>query len=230
MANSYTQASRAPISRHPAFVPLCAVWLAALLSGCIAVLPDGLIASSMAQFAIPTIAKSQAVLAPVAGVAGGLVGWAGAKVIASAQTDRQAELEGYDPHVIEEEAAVALADHEDDRYSIADDLPLVEAEPETEAPSPNELIPDDTSVPADPIVEVMEAKEQTPQHGKAVNLLRTQATDALAMPQLIERFAVALDDHRSAVEDAVHSYSPPTPPAEMGDRLRALLPQTRLTN
>lgn len=62
-----------------------------------------------------------------------------------------------------------------------------------------------------------------PQHGKAVNLLRAHDTRKLAMPQLIERFAVALDDQRRLAENAAHSYSPPVPPASLTQRLRALV-------
>lgn len=40
--------------------------------------------------------------------------------------------------------------------------------------------------------------ETGPRHGKAVRLLRTSAPSELAMPQLVERFAVALEDRRLA--------------------------------
>lgn len=232
MAYSHGQATRAPISRHPAFVPLCAAWLAALTSGCIAVLPGGLVETSVTQapLAIPPIAASQAALAAIAGAAGGLVGWMAGKVVAAAQDKGRAEHRAAEPRVFEEEAVVSLTDHEFELESIKTALPLAEPEPVREAHSQEEPVTEEIPVHADVIAEVPEAHENTLRHGKAVNLLRRQATDALAMPQLIERFAVALDDHRSEIEDAAHSYSPPAPPADITERLRALLPHPRPTN
>ena len=230
MAYSHTPTKRAPISQHPAFVPLCSVWLAALLSGCIAVLPHSLVAATVPQFAIPAIVTSQMLLATIAGVSGGLVGWIAAKVIASAQSDRRAGPERHDTQIIEEEAAVYSIDLEEDAKPIESDLPVAEVVHEPHAPPQEELITEVIPVPADSIAEVDEENEEAPRHGKAVNLLRRHATDELAMPQLIERFAVALDDHRGDADGAAHSYSPPAPPVEMAEHLRALLRQPRPSN
>ena len=230
MAYSHTPAKRAPISRHPAFVPLCSVWLAALLSGCIAVLPHSLVIANVSQFAIPAIVTSQMLLTAIAGVAGGLVGWIAARAIASAQSDNRVEPVSHDTNVIEEEAAVCSTDFEEDAKPIETALPVAEVEPELQTPPQEELITEVIPAPADPIAEVDEENEETPRHGKVVNLLRGHATDELAMPQLIERFAVALDDHRSEESGAAHSYSPPAPPDEMAEHLRALLRQPRPSN
>lgn len=230
MAYSHTQAKRAPISQHPAFVPLCSVWLAALLSGCIAVLPHSLVSANVAQFAIPAIVTSQLLLTAIAGLTGGLVGWIAARVIASAQSDKRVEPESHDTNVIGEEAAVFSIDLEEDAKPIESDLPVAEVVPEPHTPPQEELITEVIPVPDDPIAEVDEENEGTPRHGKAVNLLRRHATDELAMPQLIERFAVALDDHRGEESGAAHSYSPPAPPVEMAEHLRALLRQPRPSN
>lgn len=62
-----------------------------------------------------------------------------------------------------------------------------------------------------------------PRHGKAVHLLRERETRDLAMPQLIERFAVALEDYKSARTHAAHSYSRPAPPRHLTAQLDALI-------
>ena len=89
-------------------------------------------------------------------------------------------------------------------------IPVMEPEQETK--------PEATPPPVS-----TQPQAKLPQHGKAVNLLRAHDTRKLAMPQLIERFAVALDDQRRLAENAAHSYSPPAPPASLTQRLRALV-------
>jgi hypothetical protein len=89
-------------------------------------------------------------------------------------------------------------------------MPVMEPEQETK--------PETTPPPVS-----TQPQAKLPQHGKAVNLLRAHDTRKLAMPQLIERFAVALDDQRRLAENAAHSYSPPLPPASLTQRLRALV-------
>ena len=89
-------------------------------------------------------------------------------------------------------------------------IPVIEPEQETK--------PETTPPPVS-----TQPQAKIPQHGKAVNLLRAHDTRKLAMPQLIERFAVALDDQRRLAEGSAHSYSPPVPPASMTQRLRALV-------
>ena len=89
-------------------------------------------------------------------------------------------------------------------------MPVMEPEQETK--------PETTPPPVS-----TQPQAKLPQHGKAVNLLRAHDTQKLAMPQLIERFAVALDDQRRLAENAAHSYSPPVPPASLTQRLRALV-------
>ncbi|MFZ9395829.1 MAG: hypothetical protein ACO25F_07200 [Erythrobacter sp.] len=58
-----------------------------------------------------------------------------------------------------------------------------------------------------------EPEQPDPRHGKAVHLLRTRNPNELAMPLLIERFAVALEEHQSPKG---------TLPVELGFELYAL--------
>lgn len=292
-----------PLSRHPAFSPLIAVWLAALLGGSIAVLPTGLVSAGLAQapFAIPAFAASQIALAGLAAFLGAGLGWAAARTIfvlqrrasqpaevtecIAADSDqvepveieavepmRVAELEEFagsvdeseiiDPDAYQEPApeTVHILDDAtpeqppyDDAPHYADiDLSQLLGAPKVEAADPVEVpieveatVQPNTAMapqpmPA-PIPEVVqtgrpeamhdaeppptapEPQVKLPQHGKAVNLLRTHDTRELAMPQLIERFAVALDDQRRLAASIAHSYSPPIPPTDMTQRLRALV-------
>ncbi|RGP42047.1 hypothetical protein BPTFM16_02358 [Altererythrobacter insulae] len=320
MGNAFAfQAQRAPISRHPAFVPLIAVWLALLLSGLVMVLPT------------PTI---DATLAGAAATMGGAFGWIAAKVFAAIQDgmfQRQA-----DAAVQQEELDIESADEAEDALEDTFDEPEFEAYGEVElleadnlgvrstdhdeveftefsieqeeldaAEMPteeveasitaeplriSELGESDGSEPfyadidlagllggprvapeaiEDPVIEpdvsqteavtgpVQSEREEVaaelsesaaaddttladpaiappeitpdfalPQHGKAVNLLRRHATQDLAMPQLIERFAVALDDQRQIAEQSAHSYSLPPAPVELTQALRALTSST----
>lgn len=153
---------RLPLSRHPGFAPLIALWLAALVGGCMVVLSE--------QFALPplTIASCTAW--------GGLVGWTAARLVAVAQR-RSARPCQARPAAYVERLLVGI-DASADRLSAASANPP--------------------------------ALDQ--RHGKAVRLLRQHAPGELAMPLLVERFAVALTDHGRTV----------APPAELGFGLYAL--------
>lgn len=294
MGYSDISTRKAPLSRHPAFMPLIAVWLAALLGGSIAVLPTGMIGAGLAQapFAVPAFAASQITLAGLAALLGAGLGWAAARTIFAVQhrPDKPASAIERGVSETEEEEAVEVQPVEPLRIVELEELaqPVVEREvveaeviepevvedlaPEQEhevddvatAPQPyddapfyadvglSELLgaprveaaePDEAPIFADvaseqiPVTEPeQETKPETtplsastqphakpPQHGKAVNLLRAHDTQELAMPQLVERFAVALDDQRRLAESAAHSYSPPIPPASLTQRLRALV-------
>lgn len=61
--------------------------------------------------------------------------------------------------------------------------------------------------------------EKPQRYGKAVRLLRESDTSALAMPQLVERFAIALDEARRS---NANTYLPGGRPAEMARQLREL--------
>ena len=87
MGYSDISTRKAPLSRHPAFVPLIAVWLAALVGGCIAVLPTGMFSAGLAQvpFAIPAFAASQFAVAGLLAVIGAGLGFGTARAIHSLQ-------------------------------------------------------------------------------------------------------------------------------------------------
>lgn len=294
MGYSDISTRKAPLSRHPAFMPLIAVWLAALLGGSMAVLPAGMINAGLAQapFALPAFAASQIAIAGFATIFGAGLGWAAARAVYAVQhrPDKSAsaiehavsdteeaeaveappveplrivELEEcaqpeVEPEIVEAEVieAEVFEDHVTVQEQVADDIapvpqPYEDAPfyadvglsellgaPRVEDAEQNETVI--VSGMATGQMPVMEPEQETkpettpppvstqpqaklPQHGKAVNLLRAHDTQKLAMPQLIERFAVALDDQRRLAENAAHSYSPPVPPASLTQRLRALV-------
>jgi hypothetical protein len=294
MGYSDISTRKAPLSRHPAFMPLIAVWLAALLGGSVAVLPAGMINAGLAQapLAVPAFAASQIAIAGFATIFGAGLGWAAARAVYAVQhrPDKSApaiehavsdteeaeaveappveplrivELEKcaqpvVEPEIVEAEVieAEVFEDHVTVQEQVADDIAPV-PQPYDDAPfyadvGLSELLGaprvEDAEQNETAIVSgmatgqmpVMEPEQETkpettpppvstqpqaklPQHGKAVNLLRAHDTRKLAMPQLIERFAVALDDQRRLAENAAHSYSPPLPPASLTQRLRALV-------
>ena len=294
MGYSDISTRKAPLSRHPAFTPLIAAWLAALLGGSMAVLPAGMINAGLAQapFALPAFAASQIAIAGFATIFGAGLGWAAARAVYAVQhrPDKSAsaiehavsdteeaevveaqqieplrifELEECAQPVVEQEVVEAeviepevFEDHVTVQEQVADDIapapqPYDDAPfyadvglsellgaPRVEDAEQNETVI--VSGMATGQMPVMEPEQETkpettpppvstqpqaklPQHGKAVNLLRAHDTQKLAMPQLIERFAVALDDQRRLAENAAHSYSPPVPPASLTQRLRALV-------
>lgn len=299
MGYSDISTRKAPLSRHPAFMPLIAAWLAALLGGSMAVLPAGMINAGLAQapFALPAFAASQIAIARLAAILGAGLGWAAARAVYAVQhrpeksasaiehavSDTEesevveakqieplrifeleecaqpvAEQEVVEAEVIETEVieAEVFEDHVTVQEQVADDIAPV-PQPYDDAPfyadvGLSELLgaprvedaeQNETAIlscMATGKIAVMEPEQETkpettpphvstqpqaklPQHGKAVNLLRAHDTRKLAMPQLIERFAVALDDQRRLAENAAHSYSPPLPPASLTQRLRALV-------
>lgn len=273
MGYSDISTRKAPLSRHPAFMPLIAAWLAALLGGSMAVLPAGMINAGLAQapFALPAFAASQIAIAGLAATLGAGLGWAAARAVYAVQhrpeksasaiehavSDTE-ESEVVEAEVIEAEVieAEVFEDHVTVQEQVADDIAPV-PQPYDDAPfyadvGLSELLgaprvedaeQNETAILSGMAMgqmPVMEPEQETkpettpppvstqpqaklPQHGKAVNLLRAHDTRKLAMPQLIERFAVALDDQRRLAENAAHSYSPPLPPASLTQRLRALV-------
>ena len=294
MGYSDISTRKAPLSRHPALMPLIAAWLAALLGGSMAVLPAGMINAGLAQapFALPAFAASQIAIAGLAATLGAGLGWAAARAVYAVQhrpeksasaiehavSDTEEsevveakqieplrifELEECAQPVVEQEVVEAevieaevFEDHVTVQEQVADDIAPV-PQPYDDAPfyadvGLSELLgaprvedaeQNETAILSGMAMgqmPVMEPEQETkpettpppvstqpqaklPQHGKAVNLLRAHDTRKLAMPQLIERFAVALDDQRRLAENAAHSYSPPLPPASLTQRLRALV-------
>lgn len=294
MGYSDISTRKAPLSRHPAFMPLIAAWLAALLGGSMAVLPAGMINAGLAQapFALPAFAASQIAIAGLAAILGAGLGWAAARAVYAVQhrpeksasaiehavSDTEEsevveakqieplrifQLEECAQPVVEQEVVEAevieaevFEDHVTVQEQVADDIAPV-PQPYDDAPfyadvGLSELLgaprvedaeQNETAIlsgMATGQIAVMEPEQETkpettpppvstqpqaklPQHGKAVNLLRAHDTQKLAMPQLIERFAVALDDQRRLAENAAHSYSPPLLPASLTQRLRALV-------
>ena len=265
----------APISTHKAFVPLIAVWVAALLGGIVGLLPAQVIAATRLDL-------SQLALAGAATVTGGLIGLIAARlfgVIQNRSVQRRQKLT--DEVVAEPVAPITIAELEEaetagekGENSIIEPLePDASLEPAPQASDAFEnLAPDEWELPPDdphfadielrdllgaptseshaseskseseaaleqyeeqiedaefePVEEVTSETalpSEFTQHGKAVNLLRTQNTNQLAMPQLIERFAVALDEHRQLAYHAPHSYSLPAPPPNMTGHLQVLL-------
>lgn len=165
---------RLPLSRHPGFAPLVALWLAALVGGCTAVLSG--------QLALPHLAIAS-------GTAwGGLAGWIAARLVAIAQRRRAKPRHAKPRHAKPADYVARL---------------LVGIDTGRDGPS------------AQPV----DAPEPEPRHGKAVLLLRQQAPGDLAMPRLVERFAVALTDRGHAA----------TPPADLGFALYALRNELRHT-
>ncbi len=282
MSHSHAKPVRAPLSQHGAFTPIVALWLAALLGGCILVLPGTMVSAGLNKLplALPTIATSQFVLAGIATLVGCMLGLVAARLIAAIQTGigerRPADLPATEDAVppaiepvrieeieaAEDPTAVDCEAEIEPRESwpheswpeLADPLaeePIAEPEAEPDFTLHDEVLaellahsdmtidddPPQPSTPKDTPVEeqVSEpaatpasppaAEPATPQasrHGKAVNLIRRQATRQLAMPQLIERFAVALDERQTLAAAHPHTYPFPAPPADMAPRLKAL--------
>jgi hypothetical protein len=117
---------------------------------------------------------------------------------------------------LHDEVLAELLAHSD--MTIDDDPP----QPSTPKDTPmDEQVSEPAATPASPPA-AEPAAPQGSRHGKAVNLIRGQATRQLAMPQLIERFAVALDERQTLAAAHPHTYPFPAPPADMAQRLKAL--------
>lgn len=167
-----------PLSRHPAFVPIVALWLAALAGGSVAALPAGLTMHLVSRIglALPPMLASDGTIAIGTALIGGALGLAAARAIASIQS-RRARSEDFAGVA---EASTAQAGH---------------SEPEIAPLELDEELMED-AMDGDVSAAEPEAMPAPPsRHGKAVQLLRSRPTSELALPQLVERFAVALDDH-----------------------------------
>lgn len=251
MATAFVdQRRQPPLSRHQAFAPLVSIWLAALLGGSLAVLPSGHAAQGLASagLVLPPLLASDVILAIIAALAGAAAGFVAARALAALQhrstsrtkapiTELLAPLqseagasevtpiltedpvraeEGVLPEILQEAEVVPL------------ELKVLfpKQAPRAAEPAAEEIILEAapmTEHEAEPEVEpIAEAMDQ-PRHGKAVQLLRSHETAELAMPQLIERLAVALDDHRASSDYGAHTYTGGRPPAELADRLRRLI-------
>lgn len=199
--NSFYRSRATPLSRHPAFVPLVTLWFAALLGGSVAVMPAGRATGLMHGFGLtlpPSAINSEVMIAVAAMLIGGLVGFAAARIAASLQSFKPAET------------------------AMLSEAPAVRARSLAGAGSESPRLSDAEAAPPEP--EVPPFAEPPTRHGKAVRLLRSHDTADLAMPQLIERFAVALDDHRRRGEGAAHTYTGLRPSADLATRLRKLNP------
>lgn len=287
MGHSHAKPVRAPLSQHGAFTPIVALWFAALLGGCILVLPGTMVSAGLNKLpiALPAIATSQFVLAGIATLVGCMLGLIAARLIAAIQTgmgerrtadlpatedavppaiepvrieeieaaqdpnsvDREAEIERWheltDPlaeepmaepeaepdFTLHDEVLAELLAHSD--MTIDDDPPQPSTPKDT---SMDEQVSEPAATPASPPAAESAAEPaaepaapQASRHGKAVNLIRGQATRQLAMPQLIERFAVALDERQTLAAAHPHTYPFPAPPADMAQRLQALISPPR---
>ncbi len=287
MGYSHAKVVRAPLSSHRAFAPLVAAWLAAFLSGCIAVLP----ATVFGQLtATSPFTASQITYAASAALAGGLIGWIGARMFAVSQrpnapVKEQSEVPEVAPvaevsatddireatfekatveevavdEVQTEEVETPALDDEPFETNAAPEEPLAQDTPTEdiavdETPhyadidlkdllgAPKSAVEDASQAETEAVIdEVAFAQSQPtaeeslpdeprvalPQHGKAVSLLRATGTEQLAMPQLIERLAVALEDQRQMAEQGTHTYSAAVPPEHLTQRLRALVAARR---
>lgn len=183
--------SRPPLRRHPAFVPLVTLWLAALAGGTLAVLPAGqaLAAATGLGLAIPAPLASDGAVSIGAAIIGGLIGLALASIIAGKRRARR-------PNADRPQAVAPLEL----------DLLFTGAEPEIALESRE--IPQEAC-----------AKDI---HGQAVRLLRAQAPGDLAMPQLIERLAVAMADYEQREAARPHTYTDRAPAAVFAAQLRML--------
>ena len=289
---------RVPLSRHPAYVPLVSVWLAALLGGCVMVLPAGLPAAFAGTSLLAPLAASQLALAALATAVGAIFGWLFARAISLLQAHKLAPVAAHqvlakvdeipdeaiatiavEPAVTEEDPRsdeIAAEPHELETSAVTQpdatnepavnadgecDTPLImvsstvfddavygaedgdavlgallgslqqSKEPRAQAPAVLDAIEgceaDSASEPpAAPEPEAAPAPaplvEAPARHGKAVQLLRGNQTADLAMPQLIERFAVALDDRFHAASLGANTYLPHDRPAGMAEELRRL--------
>ncbi|MBT8432476.1 MAG: hypothetical protein KJP27_08300, partial [Altererythrobacter sp.] len=110
MGYSDISTRKPPLSRHPAFMPLIAVWLAALLGGSIAVLPTGVIGAGMAQapFAVPAFAANPIAMAGLAALLGAGLGWALARAISAVQHLPDKSVSAIEHSVSETEEAEAI--------------------------------------------------------------------------------------------------------------------------
>lgn len=244
-------ASRPPLSGHRAFVPLVGTWLAALLGGSVAVLPEGqaAMAARRAGLDLPQLLAGDMALAMAAALAGLALGVAAARALAARQAPDRHRLAAHEPRVAppplpgsaeEWDAGPAAAEG---RESPRDAAPETVAPPEgghhhaqdacpagamagSDGPASHDA-PVGAPAPAGPdeaealVVAAQSPLPEAPQaryaavgtapaqrvHGKAVQLLRSDAPENLAMPALVERFAVALDDHRHGLANGAHSYS-----------------------
>lgn len=279
MGHSHAKPVRAPLSQHGAFTPIVALWLAALLGGCILVLPGTMVSAGLNKLplALPAVATSQFVLAGIATLAGCMLGLVAARLIAAIQTgmgerrtadlpatedavppaiepvrieeieaaegptavDCEAEIEPW-PELADPLAEEPMAEPEaEPDFTLHDegfaellarsDMTIDDDPPQPSTPkdtSMDEQVSEPAATPASPPA-AGPAALQASRHGKAVNLIRGQSTRQLAMPQLIERFAVALDDRQSLAAAHPHTYPFPAPPADMAQRLQALISPPR---
>lgn len=215
-----------PLSGHPAFVPLVTLWCAAMLGGSMAVMPAGRAVGLVAQtgFALPQSAfPEELMIAVAAALTGGVIGFAMARVLAAIQS-RVSQ-----PGRAEAPAQQALAGVEVEPAEVmpADIAP---AEPGT-GRAPDLAHGAKVTFDAVTFESVFEPSSRTEpelwpeapsHHGKAVQLLRSHDTANLAMPQLIERFAVALDDHLERARLSADTYSVRKPPAGLAEGLQRL--------
>lgn len=212
MGYSQTLKVQTPISRHPAFIPLIAVWFGSLLAGCIAALAPEHFAVGATGLPV-SLSKITAVVA--AAIIGTGLGWLSARGIRKLQSGIA--------KMPRDEAGPA----EQIELDPVPPLCVVEIEPPASTFEPCEVgnehpVQPTETEPSATAVET-QAPIEAPQRGKAVRLLRAGNTQDLSMPQLIERFAVALDDQRNRMSETAHSYSHISPPAEMLQRVRALV-------
>jgi hypothetical protein len=185
-----------PISRHPLFPAIVALWFAALLGlGSFALRPAALEAMVLAghlDALVPAAAPplgmtARMLLALVLGVAGGAIGWMLAKRAAAAsarpapQVLRMAEV-GLDETLpwpgMAEEPAPQLD-------PVGFEPPVIETEPEP-APAPE---------PDRPGIERVESEEIAPAPTAAERIAAAEL-DSLSHVELVERLAIALQRRR----------------------------------
>ena len=221
---------RPPLSRHRAFVPLLSLWLAALLGGAIAVLPPGMAVrlAESAGLGLPPGFPGNLPFAGLLALGGALVGGGAAWALARAQAARARPQTRQDEQVLDEEdleekepqidfARPMFGEEEQVIEHVAED------QPETTQPAEPDVLdepeePDRSPLSLDELF--AEDADATPvhtpsHHGKAVELLREKETGELGMVHLVERFAVALDDHRRLVADDPVGLVRRSPPVNM---------------
>lgn len=167
--NATAPARRLPLSRHPAFAPLVALWLAALVGGCMAVLPGQHLLQP------PAIVGCAAL--------SGALGWSAARYAAGAQKRRNSRFAERPAAYVERLLVGIDANGREQEHSIE------------------------------------QVQQPEPRHGKAVQLLRQRLPQELAMPLLVERFAVALADYR---QPSARGLTEPPRPAGSTDLAFAL--------
>jgi hypothetical protein len=197
---------------------------------------------SDAGLVLPNALASDIGLALACAAAGALAGFAAARAIASGQLPR---LPAASPPIVDtpmieqvesedalpEPAVESPAVESPAREPVGPEIVPLEVEPllvgnESEQPEVSQADLADENLPEDELCAVIDPDIPPPQilrHGKAVNLLRSQDTADLAMPQLIERFAVALDDFRTGNASQARTYDGNLPQAELAGALRSLI-------